>query len=329
LSTLSETHLPVDTVLDRTRTRAHVAIVIPTCNARRDWTPLSTGIRLQGLPPSQVLIIDSSSTDGTPELAAAEGYRVIRIDRSNFNHGGTRQLAIELIPWASIVVYLTQDAVLATSDSLDRLLAAFTGEKVGAAYGRQLPRLAAGAIEAHARLFNYPPDAHVCDLESRHTLGIKAAFLSNSFAAYCISALLEAGGFPSDTIMAEDALVAGKLLLAGWKIAYVAEAQVYHSHPFTIAEEFHRYFDTGVYHRREAWLIDKFGKPTGEGKRFVLSQLAFLARRNPLLLPAAAVRTAAKALGYQLGLREAKLGKRWSRRLSLHKSFWDSSASSH
>jgi rhamnosyltransferase len=325
MSTISETHRPVGTGDDRAATRAQVAIVIPTCNAARDWTPLSTGLRLQGLPASQILIIDSSSTDGTSDLATAEGYRVIRIDRRNFNHGGTRHLAIELVPWATIIVYLTQDAVLATADSLDRLLAAFKDPTVAAAYGRQLPRLAASHIEAHARLFNYPASGHVRDLESRHTLGIKAAFLSNSFAAYRVKQLLDVGGFPSNTIMAEDALVAGKLLLAGWKIAYVAEAQAYHSHPYTIAEEFHRYFDTGVYHRREAWLVEKFGKPTGEGKRFVLSELNFLAHRNPLLLPAALLRTAAKALGYQLGLREAKLGKRWSKRLSLHKHFWDDS----
>jgi rhamnosyltransferase len=324
MSTISEPHLSVDTVFDRASIRAQVAVIIPTCNAARDWTSLSTGLRLQGLPPSQVLIIDSSSTDGTSELAAAEGYRVVRIARANFNHGGTRQMAIELVPWASILVYLTQDAVLAAADSLDRLLAVFEDKSMGAAYGRQLPRLAAGPIEAHARLFNYPPESHVRDIESRQTLGIKAAFLSNSFAAYRVNALLDAGGFPSNVIMGEDTLAAGKLLLTGWKIAYVADAQVYHSHPLTITEEFRRYFDIGVYHRREEWLREQFGKATKEGNRFVLSELGFLAERNPLLLPVALLKTAAKALGYQLGLREAKLGPRWSKRLSLHKNFWDS-----
>jgi rhamnosyltransferase len=324
MSTISEMH-PVDTATDRDKLRAQVAIVIPTCNAKRDWTSLSTGIRLQGLPASQVLVIDSSSNDGTAELAAAEGYRVIRIDRSNFNHGGTRQLAVELVPWASFLVYLTQDAALATSDSLDRLLAVFADKTIGAAYGRQLPRLTAGLIESHARLFNYPPNGHVRDFESRHTLGIKAAFLSNSFSAYRVSALLDAGGFSPNVIMGEDALAAGKLLLAGWRIAYVAESQVYHSHPLSIAEEFRRYFDIGVNHHREAWLRQRFGKANDEGKRFVLSEFDFLAHRNPLLLPVAAIRTAAKALGYQLGLREEKLGRRWSKRLSLHKGFWDNS----
>ncbi len=322
-TTISEAQQSDEAAVTPSIPREQIAIIIPTCDAKRDWTSLSTGIRLQGLPPSQVLIVDSSSGDGTPELAAAEGYRVIRIDRRSFNHGRTRQFAMELVPWARFVLYMTQDAVLATSDSLDRLLAAFEDPTVAAAYGRQLPRLSAGPIEAHARLFNYPADGHVRGLESRQTLGIKATFLSNSFAAYRVGTLLEVGGFPPDVIMAEDALVAGKLLLAGWKIAYVAEAQVYHSHPYSVTAEFRRYFDIGVFHRRESWLPEQFGKPTGEGKRFVLSEVEYLSQHHPLLLPFALIRTAAKVLGYQLGLREAKLGTRWSRRLSLHKNFWD------
>jgi rhamnosyltransferase len=319
MSTIQETYLQVDGAVDR----AQVAIVIPTINARKFWTRLSTGLRLQGIPANQVLIVDSSSDDGTRELAAAEGYEVVRIDRRDFNHGGTRQSALDWVPWASIVVYLTQDAVLATSDSIDRLLSAFEDETVAAAYGRQLPRLGAGPIEAHARLFNYPAQSDVRDFESRHTLGIKATFLSNSFAAYRVDALREVGGFPSDVIMAEDALVTGKLLLAGWKIAYVAEARVHHSHAFTIAEEFRRYFDTGVYHRKEVWLTEKFGNPGGEGKRFVMSELAFLAPRHLHLVPQALLRDIAKVIGYKLGLRQPRLGSEWSRRLSYHKSYWD------
>ena len=252
MSTISEMHLPVEEAVGQVD-RSQVAVIIPTCNARKHWASLSTGLRLQGLPPSQVLIVDSSSDDGTRELAAQQGYQVFRIDRHDFNHGGTRKLALDLVPWASVVVYRTQDAGLATPDSLDILLSAFEDRNVAAAYGRQLPRQGAGPIEAHARLFNYPPRSDVRDFESRHTLGIKAAFLSNSFSAYRVSQLLEVGGFPSDTIIAEDALVTGKLLLAGWKAAYVAEAQVYHSHAFTIADEFRRYFDIGVCHRRESW----------------------------------------------------------------------------
>jgi rhamnosyltransferase len=322
MSTIPEVYLPADTVIDRSQ----VAIIVPTVNAKRFWTSLTTGLRLQGLPPSQVLIVDSSSEDETRELAAAEGYGVIRIDRRDFNHGGTRQFALDFVPWASIVVFLTQDAMLASPNSLDRLLAAFEDPTVAAAYGRQLPRIAAGPIEAHARLFNYPPQSEVRDFESRHKLGIKATFLSNSFSAYRTAALMEVGGFPTDVIMAEDAIVAGRLLMAGWKTAYVAEAQVYHSHAYTLAQEFRRYFDTGVYHRQEKWLVENFGGPGGEGMRFVKSELAYLIPHHFYLVPSALLRTASKVIGYRLGLRKSALGARWSRRLSYHKSYWDNLA---
>jgi rhamnosyltransferase len=319
MSTIKETSLPVDKAVSR----SHVAIIIPTINARVFWDPLSAGLRLQGFPPEQVLIVDSSSDDGTRELAAKDGYRVDCIDRKDFNHGGTRQAALALVPWARIVVYLTQDAILANPDALDRLLAAFEDSDVAAAYGRQLPRAGAGAIEAHARLFNYPEKSEVRDFESRHALGIKAAFLSNSFAAYRVDELQRVGGFSPDVIMAEDALVAGKLLLAGRKLAYVAESQVYHSHAFSVAQEFRRYFDTGVYHRSEAWLCEKFGKPNDEGVRFVLSELSYLMRRAPYLIPYALFRTVTKALGYKLGKHGARLGRGLSKKFSYHKRFWD------
>jgi rhamnosyltransferase len=323
MSTIPELYISVDEACAQVIDKSHVAIVIPTLNALKFWPALSSGLRLQGIPADQVLIVDSSSEDGTRELAAAEGYQVVRIDRRSFNHGGTRNLALDIVPWASLIVYLTQDAVLATPDSLDLLLSAFADRNVAAAYGRQLPRPVAGPIEAHARLFNYPAQSEVRDFKSRHSLGIKAAFLSNSFAAYRVSGLLEVGGFPSEIIVAEDALVTGKLLLAGWKAAYVAEAQVYHSHDFTIVEEFQRYFDIGVSHQREGWLRAQFGKPDGEGERFVLSELSYLAHRSPHLVPVALLRTVTKAFGYQLGLRGTRLGKTWSRRFSYHKSFWD------
>jgi rhamnosyltransferase len=147
--------------------------------------------------------------------------------------------------------------------------------------------------------------------------------MSNSFSAYRVSELLGVGGFPSDVITAEDAIVAGRLLLAGWKTAYVAEAQVYHSHPFTIPDEFRRYFDVGVCHRREAWLRERFGAAGSEGGRYVRSEFSYLARRGPHLLPVAMLRTISKAIGYHLGLHGTRVGRGWSRRLSNNKSFWD------
>ena len=66
-------------------------------------------------------------------------------------------------------------------------------------------------------------------MADREALGIKTAFLSDSFAAYRCDALADVGGFP-DVPACEDMYVGAKLLQAGYTIVYAAEAQVYHSH---------------------------------------------------------------------------------------------------
>jgi rhamnosyltransferase len=224
--------------------------------------------------------------------------------------------------WAKIIIYLTQDALLASEDAIRNLVKAFDDPTVVAAYGRQLPRTSANAIEAHARLFNYPAISVLRDLTSRERIGFKAAFLSNSFAAYRREALLRAGGFREDTIFGEDTIMAGSLLLAGSRIAYVADACVYHSHCYSWTQEFRRSFDIGVMHKREGWMLKEFGRPTGEGKRFVLSELKYVAKNNFFLLPSAVIRTGLKIFGYKLGMLEDRLGNSFKRKLSLNPTFW-------
>lgn len=272
--------------------------------------------------PEQVLIVDSSSDDGTPDLARVSGFRVHSISRAEFNHGRTRQIAAELLRDSEILVYLTQDAVLATPDALGKLVRPLEDGKTGAAFGRQLPYPDAGAIEAHARLFNYPAQSDFRTLESRQRLGFKTIFISNSFAAYRRSALTSVGGFPSDVIFGEDTITAARLLLSGWQIAYVAEAEVYHSHSYSCIQDFRRYFDIGVLHNREGWLLKEFGQTAGEGRRFVASEASYLWRKQKVLIPSAVLRTVLKLAGYRLGRSEGSLPLTWKRTLSMHRGFW-------
>jgi rhamnosyltransferase len=232
-------------------------------------------------------------------------------------------LGTELSPEAEIFLFMTQDAVIADASAINCLVSAFADQGVAAAFGRQLPRPGATPIEAHARLFNYPPKSAVRSLADRKNVGLKAIFISNSFAAYRRDALVSVGGFAQGVIFGEDTVTAAKLLLSGQKIAYVAEAQVYHSHSYTLMQEFKRYFDIGVLHARESWLLEEFGGAGGEGGRFVRSEIRFLWPRHANYLASALIRTAAKFLGYQLGRHENKLGRNLKRKLSMHRAFWE------
>jgi rhamnosyltransferase len=298
-----------------------VYVVVPTLNASLDWAKFAPAL-MEGIAPQRVLIVDSSSGDGTPELARAAGFAIQSIQGSDFNHGGTRQAAVELLSDADIVVFLTQDAVLADPGAISSLIKAFDDPTVGIAFGRQLPRLNAKPIEAHARLFNYGSQSDTRTIADRDRLGFKSIFVSNSFAAYRKTALLAVGGFPTNVIFGEDTVVAARFLLSGWKIAYVAEAKVYHSHSYTMGQEFKRYFDIGVLHQREGWLRREFGGASSEGMRFVRSELSFLWSNSKRLIPSALLRSVLKWVGYQLGRREDKLNLRWKKRFSMHAGFW-------
>lgn len=301
-----------------------IAVVVPTYNAGNLWQDwlINTG-RQQGITPNQVLVIDSSSNDQTVVLAQQAGFQPHIIGKKEFNHGGTRQLAVSLLPEdTDVVVFLTQDALLATNDAIQKLVVVFEDEQVGCAYGRQLPHADATVLAAHARLFNYGEQSYIRTLADVPSYGIKTAFLSNSFAAYRVSALKKVGGFPLDTIFAEDMMVAAKMLQENYAVAYVADACVYHSHDYTPMQEFKRYFDMGVLHVREAWLLQQLGKPVGEGKRFVLSEWRYVLKQAPWLWPLSVLNTAMKWLGYTLGKQEAKLPLSLKKRLTMHKGYW-------
>jgi rhamnosyltransferase len=300
-----------------------VALVIPTFNAAASWPQLLESIRSQTSQPNTILVIDSSSRDGTADLASAAGFQVVRIAQKDFNHGRTRQLALQYVPEAEFLIYLTQDALFADADALHNLLASFTDPRVAVAYGRQLPRLGAGYFEAAARLFNYPSKSQERCFADRTRYGFKTVFCSNSFAAYRRSALEQVGGFPGHLIMGEDTVVAARILREDYLIAYVASACARHSHRYSLVEEFRRYFDTGVLHRRESWLQKTFGHTANEGMRYMRYEIRYIIQRAPWLLPILPLRMAAKWSGYRLGCLERYLPLALKRIMSMQRNFWD------
>lgn len=280
-----------------------IGLVVPTLNPGSSFVDWLESVRHQTICPEDLLVIDSQSTDSYPEQAVRFGFTLHKIRREEFGHGKTRQLAIEILSESEIIIFMTQDAVLETPDSFANLLKGMSSPDIGAAYGRQLPRKDSSPIEAHARLFNYPDRSRVKSLENIQELGIKTPFLSNSFSAYKKNALMEAGGFPSRLNFGEDVYVAARMILKGWRIAYVADATVYHSHRYSYREEWNRYLQVGRFYGKEDWIVKTFGNARGEGKKFVLSELGYLFPKHLFLIPSSLFRTILKFVGYHVGKR--------------------------
>ncbi len=301
----------------------NVTVIIPTFNGEKELSSLLPALAHQNID-FELLIIDSSSTDGTIPLAKKYADRVIRIPQVKFDHGGTRTLAAKEAR-GDILVFMTQDALPAHHDALQRLVHALKKQDIGAVYGRQLPYPDTSVFGTHLRLFNYPEEAsYVRRFHDKEIYGIKTAFLSDSFAAYKKDALEEIGWFKDGLILGEDMHAAARLLMKGYGVAYCSEAKVYHAHSYSITEEFKRYFDTGVFHNNERWILDTYGHTKGEGGRYVRSEFKFLLSRYAYLhIPAFFIRNAAKYLGYKLGVNYHRLPKSWRQRLSMHPEWWN------
>jgi rhamnosyltransferase len=299
-----------------------IGLVVPTLNAGTAWSQWLEGYRSQTLQATRSLVIDSSSSDATQKLAAERGLEVKVINRADFNHGATRQMGVSSLVDAEIVVFMTQDALLEDKSAIEKLVAAFDDPTVGAAYGRQLPHKNASPIAAHARLFNYPDCSYLRTKADIPKFGIKSAFFSNSFSAYRLSALEAVGGFPSHLIMNEDTYVAARMLQSDWKIAYVAEAVVHHSHEYSISQDFRRYFDIGAFHAREKWIREQLGNAEKTGMQFLKSETQYLLKNRFVLLPSSLMRTVVKYIGYRLGLKEKSIPLGLKKKMSMHSQFW-------
>ena len=133
---------------------------------------------------------------------------------------------------------------------------------------------------------------------------------------------MEIGGFPDRTLFAEDMLVAAKMILADYSVAYQADAICEHWHDYSVVQEFRRAFDIGAFHHRERWILEEFGSAKGEGGSLILSGLRRIGSENPIDLPLALMKYAAKAVGYLSGRAESLIPNFIKSKLSMNRSFW-------
>lgn len=217
-----------------------ISVIIPTLNAER-WITKQLNMLLRQTAPAEILVIDSGSTDATVSIvrAHADRVRLLEIPNEDFDHGGTRDHALRQST-GDVVCFLTQDAIPVDERCIERLLAALSTPDVAAVFGRQIAYSDVPEYERLTRAFNYPEQPRVWREADIPRYGVKAYFFSNVCAAYRRDAYLAVGGFDASIITNEDMMMAAKLLHGGYGLAYEPEAAVYHSHHYTIREDYRR-----------------------------------------------------------------------------------------
>lgn len=257
------------------------SVVIPTLNAEKTIVPLLDAIKKQEPPPRDIFVADSQSDDNTVSIAEENGMKLIKINRQEFDHGKTRDMALRQTE-TPYVVFLTQDAMPADEKCIANLLKPMIDDpNIAVVGGRQQAYPTASNAEKLVRAHNYPNVSQIWDSGDIERLGVRAYLISDVFAAYRKSAYEAVGGFDYPILTNEDMLITQKFLKAGYKAAYAAEAVVLHSHDFTLRQQFKRNYIVGrTLVRYENRFVNS--QELGEGVKLAKSVLIKLLKKGDI-----------------------------------------------
>jgi glycosyltransferase involved in cell wall biosynthesis len=235
---------------------ARVATVaIPVLDGARYLDEVLSAVRGQAVDVEvEILIVDSGSSDGSLEIARRHGARVHEIPRSEFSHGGTRNLMMEMAK-GDHVAFITQDATPADERWLAALLEGFErADDVAAVFGPHVPRPDASHMiecEMERHFAVWGDGGREIDLQrlDRSPEGLAAyraypgrwSFLSD---VNCCIARWAWEQIPYRVVpYAEDQLLGREFVEAGFAKVFHPQARVLHSHDYPPGEFFRRYFD--------------------------------------------------------------------------------------
>jgi rhamnosyltransferase len=302
-----------------------ISVVIPVLNGGPDLARCLEAIGRQDVGEEvEIVVVDSGSQDDSVETSRALGARVHEIPASEFGHGRTRNLGAELARGKTLV-FTSQDAVAADETWLATLVRSLArGEGVAGAYGRQLPHDDATPPERYFLEFLYGPDARVQRLDAGREPDFEQTLFSNVNSAIP-RAVWQEFPFADDLIMSEDQEWSRRVLRAGYELVYEPDAAVHHSHRYSVADAFRRFFDSGVSAERSyAADVAGGGALRRAGARYARGEVEWLWETGQRKwIPYAAVYELAKFTGMQLGRRHRRLPLPLKRRFSALRGYWD------
>lgn len=200
-----------------------VSIVIRTFNESRHLGALLDAIARQtGNLETETIIVDSGSTDGSVEIAEKSGCRVLGIARKDFTFGRSLNLGCDAAR-GEVLVFVSGHCVPCDHWWLEELTAPVRRGAADYAYGRQIGGEGTRFSE-HQVFAKYYPEASRIPQDG---------YFCNNANAALDRATWESIRFDESLTGLEDMKMAKDIVGRNGKIAYVAEAPVFHLHDET------------------------------------------------------------------------------------------------
>lgn len=229
-----------------------IDIICPLYNAEKYILNLHNSFHKQkNVEIENIRYILTESSDNTEQLLIHNKIKYKKIKKEDFSHSLVREKEVYESD-ASIVVFVSQDVEIKRNDWLYNLIKDID-EEVVATYSRQISKT--NNIEKYVREYNYPKESKIVTKENLRELGLKTFFFSDAASAIKKDVFVKLNGYDKKNLLiSEDMYIAYKIIMAGYKIKYCAESEVYHSHNFTIKQLYQRYKLTGQFFKENNYL---------------------------------------------------------------------------
>lgn len=314
-------------------------VIIPVYKPDKKFERMLAMLLCQTVRPAKLILMNTEVPGSSvkeirqrvEKVAARSDYSsgerveicIVGVKKEAFDHGGTRNLAVEKYSDSDFFLCMTQDVIPADCFLIEKLLSCFSDNEVGGAYARQMADESAGFTERYLRLHNYPASSVVKTKESKDALGIKTYMISNACAMYRRSRYDELGGFVTDTIFNEDMILGAGLIESGGKIVYCSAARVYHTHNYGLIAQFKRSFDQGVSQKDYPEVFRKVSAEK-EGVSYVKTALRYCTSQKRYGDMVAFVADASvRYAGFWLGKHYRFLPEKAVRACTLQPAYWE------
>lgn len=250
-----------------------VDIICPVYNQEKHILELDQSIKKQeNVKINSIQYILTESTDNTEKILQENDMNYTKIKKEEFSHSKVREDAAKNCN-ADIIVFITQDIVIERTDWLYHLTSCIANGECSASYSRQISK--SNGIEKYTRESNYPENSYIKTKDDIEKMGLKTFFFSDASSAISNEVFKKLNYYDNKVFGTnEDMYIAYKLITNGYKIKYVAESVVIHSHNFKFKQMYKRYYDTGVFFKQNAYLNEYGTNQAGGGMaKYVLKRI--------------------------------------------------------
>ena len=209
-----------------------VSVVIRTLNEARHLPELLQAIKSQRYPDGEIetIVVDSGSTDGTIEIAGAAGAKIVHIHKENFSFGRSLNIGCGIATGYALVI-VSGHCIPTNADWIAGLVAPLGKQGIVYSYGRQLGLNTTRFSECQILAKYFPEESRIP----------QEGFFCNNANSALLQQVWRNNRFDEELLGLEDMHLARRLVEQGNKIAYVADAAVYHFHDEVWEQVRHRF----------------------------------------------------------------------------------------